>query len=70
MGNLSPAERRVVELLGLGMSQKKIAEVLGLSMRTVYVHVQNARRKAQCADTFQLAVKTAVQSEMRRRGIV
>ena len=68
MGNLTPAERRVVELLALGMTQTRIAKVLCIEPATVYNHIKSARRKTGTGSAFQLAVKVAVATEIERSG--
>ena len=44
-GDLSPRERRVVELSAVGRTASEIAEILEISQRTVHAHLQNASEK-------------------------
>jgi DNA-binding CsgD family transcriptional regulator len=44
-GDLSPRERRVVELAASGRTASEIADMLDISQRTVHAHLQNASVK-------------------------
>jgi DNA-binding CsgD family transcriptional regulator len=43
----------------MGRTQVQIARLLVISPRTVYAHVNNARRKVGAESAFDLAVKAA-----------
>ena len=51
---LTDREREIFELIGQGLSTRKIADKLALSDRTVEVHRAHIKRKMQCEDTAQL----------------
>lgn len=51
---LSPAERRVLELLGDGMSYKRIARQLGRSVHTVDHQLRSIRGKLEVASNIQV----------------
>lgn len=51
---VSPAERRVLELLALGLGNKAIAAALVLSPRTVESHISNLLSKTGCQSRTQL----------------
>jgi NarL family two-component system response regulator LiaR len=53
---LTPRERDVLELLGRGMSNKRIALVLGLSEKTVKAHVGHVLAKLGVSDRTQAAL--------------
>jgi two-component system, NarL family, response regulator DevR len=53
---LTPSERRVVDLIGDGMSNREIAERLGVSEKTVKSHVSNILGKLHLEDRTQAAV--------------
>jgi predicted ATPase/DNA-binding CsgD family transcriptional regulator len=52
---LTPQERRVVELVGAGMSNKAVARSLGVAIRTVEFHLGNVYRKLDVASRSELA---------------
>jgi DNA-binding CsgD family transcriptional regulator len=54
-GELTPAERRVVELASDGSSNKEIALALFISVRTVEAHLRNAYTKLGVRSRAQLA---------------
>jgi DNA-binding CsgD family transcriptional regulator len=45
LAQLTPSERRIMELIGEGQSSKEIGEVLGIHYRTVENHRTNMCRK-------------------------
>lgn len=45
MTQITGQERRVVTLMGEGLSNKQIAESLGIAEKTVEIHLGNANRK-------------------------
>ncbi len=53
---MSPAERRVLEVLGRGASNREIAAVLYLSVRTVESHVSALLAKTGCRSRTQLVL--------------
>jgi DNA-binding NarL/FixJ family response regulator len=53
---LTPAERRVLQTLELGLSNKGIAEVLIVSPRTVESHLSNLLAKTGCQNRTQLVL--------------
>ena len=59
MKALTDRERQVVTLLGRGMAPKQIARQLGTQPATVRQQLFQARNKAGCASTVELAVKVA-----------
>jgi DNA-binding NarL/FixJ family response regulator len=54
-GELTPAERRVVELAVDGLANKEIARTLFVSVRTVEVHLKHAYAKLGIRSRTQLA---------------
>jgi DNA-binding NarL/FixJ family response regulator len=54
-GELTPAERRVVELAADGLANKEIAQTLFVSVRTVEVHLKHAYAKLGIRSRTQLA---------------
>jgi len=54
-GELTPAERRVVELAGQGLANKEIARTLVVSVHTVEVHLSHAYAKLGVRSRAQLA---------------
>ncbi len=54
-GELTPAERRVVELAADGLANKEIARTLFVSVRTVEVHLKHAYAKLGIRSRTQLA---------------
>lgn len=53
---LTPAERRVLQTLELGLSNKGIAAVLIMSPRTVESHLSNLLAKTGCQNRTQLVL--------------
>ncbi len=53
---MSPAERRVLEVLGKGASNREIAAVLYLSVRTVESHISTLLAKTGCSSRTQLVL--------------
>jgi DNA-binding CsgD family transcriptional regulator len=60
MGRLSDTERRVLDLLMQGKTEREAAEVIGRSPHTVHVHVKNVYRKLNVTSRRQL--RTLVES--------
>jgi DNA-binding CsgD family transcriptional regulator len=58
-GELTPAERRVVELAAEGRSNKEIAQALFVSVRTVEAHLRSAYAKLGVRSRAQLASRLA-----------
>ena len=56
---LTPAERRVVELAADGLTNKQIAQTLFVSVRTVEVHLKHAYTKLGVRSRAQLAHRLA-----------
>src|SRR5204862_1079784 len=54
-GELTPAERRVVELAADGLANKEIARSLFVTVRTVEVHLKHAYAKLGVRSRMQLA---------------
>lgn len=54
-GALTAQERRVLEYLPRGMTNREIAEELGLSENTIKTHVSNVLRKLRVKDRVQAA---------------
>lgn len=59
MTNLTERERQIVTMLGQGLAPKQIARLLSIRPATVRQHLFEARRKALCVTTIELAVKVA-----------
>jgi NarL family two-component system response regulator LiaR len=53
---LTPRERQVLDLIGHGLSNKRIARELGISEKTVKAHVGHVLAKLGVADRTQAAV--------------
>ena len=51
---LTPAERRIFDLMSEGKINKEIAADLGMQVRTVKFHVSSILRKSGCADRYDL----------------
>ncbi len=64
-GRLTPREHEVLELLGRGLSNKRIALELGVAEKTVKTHVGHVLAKLDVADRTQAALY-AVQAGMVR----
>jgi NarL family two-component system response regulator LiaR len=56
LGQLTPREREVLELIGRGFSNKRIAYELGISEKTVKTHVGHVLAKLGVTDRTQAAV--------------
>ena len=65
LGGLSPREREVLELIGHGLSNKRIARELGIAEKTVKTHVGHVLEKLGVADRTQAAL-FAVRSGLLR----
>nr|WP_281363970.1 helix-turn-helix transcriptional regulator [Microbacterium immunditiarum] len=57
--SLTPAERRVADLVGRGMSNPAIAQTLSISPRTVETHVAHIFTKLGIKSRVELAVRAA-----------
>ena len=57
MASLTERERQIVILLGQGLAPKQIARLLNLRVSTVRQHLFEARQKALCTTTIELAIK-------------
>src|SRR5437016_2188311 len=57
--SLTPREREVLELIGRGFSNKRIALELGLAEKTVKTHVTHVLGKLGVADRTQAAIYAA-----------
>ncbi|GGO90548.1 helix-turn-helix transcriptional regulator [Wenjunlia tyrosinilytica] len=56
---LRPVQRRILELLGSGVTDETIAELLGISRRTLSRHLEQLNSSAGAATRFQLALYAA-----------
>ncbi|WP_369373719.1 helix-turn-helix domain-containing protein [Streptomyces sp. cg36] len=56
---LRPVQRRILELLGTGVSDETIAELLGVSRRTLSRNLEQLHQLAGSTSRFQLAVHAA-----------
>jgi DNA-binding NarL/FixJ family response regulator len=56
LGELTPREREVLELLGLGLSNRQVATRLYVSEKTVKTHVSSILSKLRVADRTQAAL--------------
>jgi len=56
--HLTAREREIIRLAGQGLTQFQIARRLFISPHTVNQHLRNARERAGCNSTLQLAIKT------------
>ena len=57
MSRLSRRQAEIVTRLAAGESQKVIARQLGISHSTVRNHLRQARERADCNTSLQLAIK-------------
>jgi DNA-binding CsgD family transcriptional regulator len=57
LGDLTPAEKRVLPLLLEGLRNKEIADRLNSSIHTVKHHVSSILAKAHCSDRLLLVAK-------------
>jgi DNA-binding NarL/FixJ family response regulator len=55
--NLTPSEKKIVELLALGLTNKEIANRLGLSVTTVSWHLENTYLKLYVNSRTEAALK-------------
>ena len=62
-GELTPTERRVVELAGNGLANKQIASTLFVTVHTVEVHLARAYTKLGVRSRAQLAARLAGQTK-------
>jgi DNA-binding NarL/FixJ family response regulator len=58
MGEITPREKEVLELVAKGNSTKQIADMLGISIRTVETHRVNMLKKLKVNNTAELIKKT------------
>ena len=65
---LTPAERRVLRCLAIGLDIKNVAQILGNSVGTVQVHVRNLYGKLRCAHPS-LQLDNHVQLALYWRGL-
>ncbi|WP_324718165.1 response regulator transcription factor [Carboxydochorda subterranea] len=65
MAQLTPREREVLALIGLGLSNQEIARRLVISEHTVKNHVSSIYRKLQTADRTRAAL-TAIRAGLVR----
>ncbi|KUJ67258.1 transcriptional regulator TrmB [Streptomyces albus subsp. albus] len=56
---LPPVQRRVLELLGTGVTDDTMAQLLGISRRTLSRHVEQLTHRAGATNRFQLALYAA-----------
>ena len=56
IGELTPREREVFQLLALGKSNKEIAKALSMSLGTAKKHRENLQRKLDCHSTAEMAI--------------
>lgn len=56
---LRPVQRRILELLGTGLTDEAIAELLGISRRTLSRHLSELTTQAGAVNRFQLALHAA-----------
>jgi DNA-binding NarL/FixJ family response regulator len=54
---ISPAEERVLAVLGQGASNREIASALYLSVRTVESHISSLLAKTGCRNRTQLVLR-------------
>lgn len=66
--NLTDRELQIFELLGIGLSSKKISIQLGLSLKTIESHRENLKRKLGLADAAAL-VHHAILYSRKTTGI-
>lgn len=57
---LTPAERRLVELLGQGKTPAQIADDLCVSRKTVWEYTYRVRQKTGFRSTLELAIEAAI----------
>ncbi len=62
-GELTPSERRVVELAADGRSNKEIAHAVSVSVHTVEVHLAHAFAKLGVQSRTQLARRLAEEGD-------
>ena len=55
VGELTPREREVFQLLAVGHSNKEVARDLGMSLGTAKKHRENLQRKLDCHSPAELA---------------
>jgi DNA-binding NarL/FixJ family response regulator len=60
---LTPTERRVVELVAKGMANREIADKLNVSQRTIESHVSNMLNKTNLNNRTELA-RWAIETKM------
>jgi two-component system nitrate/nitrite response regulator NarL len=57
MSKLTPRQAQIVTRLASGESQKAIARQLGISYSTIRNHLRQARARADCRTSLELAIK-------------
>ena len=65
MARLSQRQAEIVTKVARGESQKAIAKQLGISYSTVRNHMRQARERADCRTSLELAIK--VDRELRNQ---
>jgi DNA-binding NarL/FixJ family response regulator len=63
LGDLTPAEQRVLPLLLEGLRNKEIADRLNSSVHTIKHHVSSILAKARCSDRLLLVAKASAPME-------
>jgi len=68
LDRLTPRERDVLELIGHGLSNKRIARELGIAEKTVKTHVSHVFEKLGVSDRTQAALLAVRSGVLRRRA--
>jgi len=68
LDRLTPRERQVLELIGRGFPNKRIASELGISVKTVKTHVGHVLAKLGVTDRTQAAVAAVRAGLVDRRS--
>ncbi|WP_371649780.1 MULTISPECIES: hypothetical protein [unclassified Streptomyces] len=66
---LRPVQRRILELLGTGVSDDNIADLLGISRRTLSRNLEQLHQLAGSVSRFQLALHAARHDWIRRTAL-